>query len=102
MCDDLDIAMSSMQLWEREHTEFSAATAHARTLAQSWWERKGMDSLDKPVFQATLWIKSMVARFPDCYREKIQQEHIGKDGGPIEHSVGFSDSAASLLDQIRK
>jgi hypothetical protein len=80
----IEVAKSTLYLWEKEHPEFSDAFTRARQHAQDWWESKGQDSLEKPGFQSSLWSRSMAARFPEDYTERQKRELTGKDEGPIK------------------
>ena len=55
-------------------------------LSQAWWEKQGRTNLiskyQGDTFNATLWYMNMKNRFK--WVDKIQNEHTGKDGGPIQ------------------
>lgn len=70
----LDIAKSTLQLWESEHDDFSAALARAKTLEQMWWEDAGQENMLTQGFNASVWNRSMAARFPDEWRESTKNE----------------------------
>lgn len=87
---ELGVAKSTLQEWEKEFPEFSVAITRAMTFSQAWWETKGKECLVMPAgatFQSSVWSRSMAARFPDDWRENSKMEHVGKDGGPIEHTT---------------
>lgn len=84
MAAEMNVAKSTVQLWEKEHPEFSAAMERAMTLSQRWWEDKGQENIDAEKFQASMWSRSMAARFPDDWRETSRQEQSGVEGKPIE------------------
>ncbi len=67
---ELDVVMATIQNWEAAHPEFLAAMTRSREASQVWWERKGRDNLQSAVFQASMWSRSMAARFPADWREK--------------------------------
>lgn len=69
MAASIGVAKSTIQLWEKEHPDFSVALERAMTLAQMWWEDKGQENIDADKFQAAMWSRSMAARFPDDWRE---------------------------------
>jgi len=85
--------------WAEVHPEFSDAFTHARTQAQAWWERRGVEGLDAERFNALVWKTSMQARFRDDYTEKRIQEHTGKDGGPIQTEAKVVDATELTADQ---
>ena len=76
------------QAWPTSEPEFLQALTQAKQLSQAWWERKGRESLLIPqgggTFQASVWSRSMAARFPHDWREKSETAHTGPDGGPLE------------------
>jgi hypothetical protein len=81
---DLDVARLTLYRWADEIPEFCNAITRARDLSQAWWESQGQTGLVTPGFNASLWAKSMSARFPDDYTERQKREITGKDGGPVE------------------
>lgn len=76
----LDVSRLTLDNWAAEHPEFLNAMTHARDLALSWWEDQAQQGLTAERFQASLWSRSMAARFPDDYREKAAVEHSGNVG----------------------
>lgn len=85
MCSQLEIAKSTMLLWERTHPEFSSAMARAMMHSQAHWEDLGHVNIQERDFNSSVWSRSMAARFPEDWRETTKQETelTGKDGGPI-------------------
>ena len=79
----LDVAKSTLYLWEQNIPEFSDALTRARQWSQDWWESKGQVGLDSGGFNASLWSRSMAARFPDDYTERQKKEMTGKDGAAL-------------------
>lgn len=70
--------------WPATHPEFSEAFTLATQESQTWWEKKGRDNLEKQTFQASVWSRSMAARFPKDWRETKGIEHSGSIGGIID------------------
>ena len=74
--------------WPTAHPEFSEAFTHARQLSQAWWERQGRVNLLLPpgagTFNASVWSRSMAARFPKDWREKTETALTGANGGPVQ------------------
>ena len=87
------VCKRTVQTWEAEYPDFLAAMALAKTLEQQWWEDKGQDNLDAQSFQSSMWNRSMAARFPDDWREKVG--HVGgdKNDEPIKQEVTFGADA---------
>jgi hypothetical protein len=81
----IDVPRTTMLSWATVHPEFSTALTRAKELEQAWWEQTGQTALFADKFQASVWAKSMQARFREKYTEKVISEQTGKDGGPIEN-----------------
>lgn len=89
MAADIGVARNTLeQLWPAANPEFLQALTHARECSQAWWESMGRTNLIIPPqtgqFQASVWSRSMAARFPKDWREKNETAHTGPDGGPLE------------------
>ena len=75
MAADIGVARNTLeQLWPAANPEFLQALTHARECSQAWWESMGRTNLIMPPqtgqFQASVWSRSMAARFPKDWREK--------------------------------
>ncbi len=90
MCAELDIVDQTMRNWGEAHPEFLDAITRGLKHSQKWWEDKGQSSLDKAGFQASVWSRSMAARFPEDWREKTDQN--------TTHNVG--DGVLELLNAV--
>lgn len=89
---DLGVDRKTIDNWAREHPEFFHAITRAKEAEQVWWERKGRDGLEKAVFKDGMWSRSMAARFPDDWREKVA--HVGdKRDDPIQQEVTLTADA---------
>lgn len=73
---ELDVAKSTLYLWQDLHPEFSDALLRARELAQYWWENIGQNQMIAPLqgFSATLFAKQVSCRFPDDYTDRSKSE----------------------------
>lgn len=75
MAAELDVVRDTIHEWMKVHPEFSDAMARARLKSQAWWEDFGQDNTMLPpgagTFNAAAWGKSVSARFPDDWREKV-------------------------------
>jgi|ERR1700761_2117382 len=80
MACHFDVVKQTLFNWADAHPAFLDAFMRAKQLSQDWWETKAQDSLVTPGFQASLWSRSMAARFPDDYTERSKSEITGKDG----------------------
>jgi transposase-like protein len=80
------VTKQTLHNWVDKHPEFLDAFTYAKQLSQTWWEeqaRIGLYSENGKSLNASLWSRSMAARFPDEYTEKRKNEHSGPDGTPL-------------------
>ena len=94
---ELDTTRQTLHNWMAAHPEFLDAITHAKQLSQRWWEDKGQEGMEKPGFNASVWSRSMAARFPDDWREVKGTELTGKGGGPVQTEASLN--VASLSEQ---
>ncbi|HEX8418522.1 MAG TPA: hypothetical protein VF638_00760 [Sphingomonas sp.] len=84
MAHDIGVSRKTLERnWPEVYPEFADALEYAREASQVWWERKGRDSLEKIGFQASVWSRSMGARFPKDWRETKASEISGPNGEAI-------------------
>jgi transposase len=83
----LGFSLRTMYEWREVHEEFSHALSEAKEHEQAWWEDQAdsymVETKDGPRLNATIWSRSMAARFPKKYREQVKQEITGADGAPL-------------------
>ena len=84
--------------WAEQYPDFLHALDVAKTASLDWWETIAqthlVESHQGEKVNASLWSRSMAARFPDDYTEKNKTELTGAGGGPIKGlNVTFVDSA---------
>jgi hypothetical protein len=89
MCAELKVVRNTLVTeWPKANPEFLTALTHAKQLSQAWWERKGRDCLimgpGQGTFNASVWSRSMAARFPEDWRENKGVELTGPGGGAVE------------------
>lgn len=87
MAAHFDVSRQTIDNWAASNPEFLEAFARALTHCQAWWESQGMDGMQKPGFNATVWTKSVQARFRHDYTERQEQTHRGDPNNPIGHRV---------------
>lgn len=89
MAFELKIHKDTLYEWKKVHPDFSDAIKKARDYSQAYWEnalakaalgKNDADTVPNP----TLMIFQMKNRFPDEWREKQVQEHVGKDESKLE------------------
>lgn len=59
-----------------------------------WWEEQAqaymLEHKDAPKLNTGLWSRSMAARFPKKYSERVKQEITGADGTPLITSIDIN------------
>ena len=72
---------------KRGHDEFFHALGDAHAFSQAWWEEQAqtymLEHKDAPRLNSGLWSRSMAARFPKNYSERVKQEITGANGTPL-------------------
>jgi hypothetical protein len=88
---ELDISYRTLCNWRDKHEEFFHALEDAQVLAQKWWEDHAQSYLvehkDGEKLNVGLWSRSMAARFPKNYSDRIKQEITGAGGAPLITNV---------------
>ena len=87
ICANLNTPVRTLYEWRDRFPEFSQALEDAKSYEQAWWEDQAdaymVETKEGPRLNATLWSRSMAARFPKKYRESVKQEVTGADGAPL-------------------
>ena len=90
--------------WRDNIPDFSTAFHLAKAHEQQWWEEKGRKSLGEKTFQASVWHKSMAARFRHDYTERT--EVTGAGGGAVkvdaQRTIDVSGMDADQLEDFRR
>jgi len=83
MAHEIGVSRNTLETnWPAEHPEFLEALTRAREASQTWWEKTGRTNLMTSGFQASVWSRSMAARFPRDWRER--RDDTLKVGGITE------------------
>jgi hypothetical protein len=77
MAAELGVHKDTLYEWEKVHPEFSDSFTRARLESQRWWEDAGQAGMLTPGFGASVWSRSMAARFPEDWREQKGVELSG-------------------------
>lgn len=98
MASEIGVSRTTLETsWTAAHPEFLRALGLARECSQAWWESMGRSNLimnkDAGTFQASVWSRSMAARFPKDWRENKGVELTGKDGADLNLTVTFVEPA---------
>ena len=87
----MGIGITTLKRWREEHEEFRSALEDAQGLAQTWWEDMAqsylVESKDTEKLNTGLWSRSMAARFPNTYSDRVKQEISGPGGTQLK--TGF-------------
>ncbi len=81
---EIGVVRQTLDDWASKHPDFSNALTRAKQAEQAWWERQGRTNLTAQIFQASMWSRSMAARFPEDWREKVGHVGGNKDDEPIK------------------
>lgn len=84
---NLDCTRQTLENWANANPEFLDALTRAMVHSQLWWEDAGQVGMTGDKFNASVWSRSMAARFPDDWREVSRKELTGQDGGPVVTAV---------------
>lgn len=92
MASILGVGITTFKRWREEHEEFRTSLEDAQGFSQTWWEDHAQSYLvehkDGEKLNTGLWSRSMAARFPKTYSERVKQEITGADGVPLK--AGFT------------
>ena len=90
----LNVSKKTLYNWRDAHEDFLHALDEAHDLALQWWEDQAqsyvVEHKDGERINASLWSRSMAARFPKKYRQEVKQEITGADGAPLLTAIQVS------------
>lgn len=87
MASQLDISRDTIYDWVKTKPEFSDAISRAKAHAQAHWEDLGEVGLSTQGFNASVYTKSMAARFPEDWRDNKSVELTGANGGAVQTAM---------------
>lgn len=97
MAVEIGVSRNTLETeWPAAHPEFLEALTQARECSQMWWERAGRVGMIDNNINASIWSRSMAARFPKDWREVKGTELSGPDGGAI--NVKAEKAEWSIID----
>jgi hypothetical protein len=83
----LGVATATLYRWREEFPEFREALDIAKEYELLWWEDIAqthmIENRESDKINASIWSRSMAARFPKKYRESTKTEITGADGAPL-------------------
>ena len=90
----LGVGTKTLYNWRDEHPEFLHALELAKEYELHWWEDIAqthmIENKESDKINASIWSRSMAARFPKKYRESVKQEITGADGAPLLTGIEVS------------
>jgi len=91
ICYQLNTPVRTLYEWRDRYPEFSQALEDAKHYEQAWWEEQAqsymVEDKESAKLNASLWSRSMAARFPKKYRESTKQEITGAEGAPLLQGI---------------
>ncbi len=91
---NLNVSLRVLYDWRDKHPDFLHALEDSKTYEQAWWEEQAaaymVENKESDRLNATLWSRSMAARFPKKYRESTKTEITGADGAPLLSGIQVS------------
>ena len=90
----IGVGTKTMYNWRDEHPEFLHAMDIAKELELDWWENIAQNMMienkEGDRLNASIWSRSMAARFPKKYRESTKTEITGADGAPLVTGINVT------------
>ena len=91
---NLGVSCRVLYDWRDRYPEFLHALDEAKAAEQTWWEDQAqaymLEHKDGAKLNASIWSRSMAARFPKKYRESVKQEITGENGAPLLTAIQVS------------
>jgi transposase-like protein len=91
---NLGVSCRVLYDWRDRYPEFLHALTEAKEAEQTWWEDQAqaymLEHKDGAKLNASIWSRSMAARFPKKYRESVKQEITGENGTPLLTAIQVS------------
>jgi transposase len=90
----LGVGTKTLYNWRDQHEDFLHALDMAKEFELQWWEDIAqthmIENKESDKINASIWSRSMAARFPKKYREQVKQEITGADGAPLLSGIQVS------------
>lgn len=90
----LGVSLRVVYDWKERYPDFLQALDDAKVAEQTWWEDQAqaymLEHKDGAKLNASIWSRSMAARFPKKYRESVKQEITGENGAPLIPQIQVS------------
>ena len=90
----MGVSLRVIYLWRDTYSDFMHALEDAKAAEMNWWEEQAqaymLEHKDGAKLNASIWSRSMAARFPKKYRESVKQEITGENGAPLLTNIAVS------------
>ena len=90
----MGVSLRVIYLWRDTYSDFMHALEDAKAAEMNWWEDQAqaymLEHKDGAKLNASIWSRSMAARFPKKYRESVKQEITGENGAPLLTNIAVS------------
>ena len=90
----LGVSLRTLYVWKEAYPDFLHALEDAKAAEQNWWEEQAqaylLEHKDGAKLNASIWSRSMAARFPKKYRDNTKLELTGEGGAPLIPSIQVS------------
>lgn len=81
----LGVCRDTLHEWANKHEEFSDAIKRAEALSAEWWETRGRElATGEGDGAPAMVIFGLKNRVRYDWADRVQTEHSGPDGGPIQ------------------
>ena len=84
ICACIGISRGVLSQWANAYPRFNDILQQADVLSQAWWEGRAMDGTAQTRIGGTIWNKSVTARFPHDYAERVEKGKIGETGKKVQ------------------
>jgi len=74
----IGISEAQLKAWAAHHPRLVETLERAETFSQAWWEGRAMDGTAQARIGGSVWGKSVAARFPAKYADRLEQGTIGE------------------------
>ena len=98
-CNYAGITFETFRQWREKKPEFAARVHEAEGKATVKWLAKIEQAATDGAWQAAAW--KLERRYPQAYGRTVQeQQHTGKDGAPIAHTLDLSGLSDEQIDNL--
>ena len=93
----IGVVRATLTNWEKVHPQFLVAMTHAEEMSLAWWSQQGRKGIwAGSQFNASAYSLQVRNRFPRDFRDKVDHEHTGKDGGAVQSEVTIKPDLSGL------